>query len=133
VFPEGEATSHLASAAVAWDGGRAAARAVRDAVPILSAVKHVTILCATDDKTIAPASVGSVQNYLRHHGIAAKAYLFSRADNPIGEALQEEAIEAGAGLLVMGAYGHSRLREFVLGGATRTVLGNRRLPILMSH
>ena len=133
LFPEGEVTSHLASAAIAWDGGRAAARAVRDALPILSVVKHVTILCATDDKVVEPASVGALQDYLRLHGITAEAHLFSRSERPIGEALQQVAIEGGAGLLVMGAYGHSRVREFVLGGATRTVLANRLLPILMSH
>lgn len=133
VFPEGEVTSHLASAAIAWDGGRAAARAVRDALPILSVVKHVTVLCATDDKVVEPASVGALQDYLRHHGITAEAHLFSRSERPIGEALQQVAIDGGAGLLVMGAFGHSRIREFVLGGATRTVLANRRLPILMSH
>ena len=133
VFPEGEATAHLASAAIAWDGGRAAARAVRDALPVLSMVKHVTLLCATDDKPVEPASVGALQDYLRHHDVTAEIHLFSRSDRAIGEALQQAAIDRGAGLLVMGAYGHSRIREFVLGGATRTVLANRRLPILMSH
>lgn len=133
MFPDGEVTSHLASAAVAWDGGRAAARAVRDALPILSVVKHVTILCATDDKAVESASVGALQAYLRHHGITAEIHLFGRSERPIGEALQQVAIERGAGLLVMGAYGHSRIREFVLGGATKSVLAARRLPIFMSH
>jgi len=133
LFPEGEVTSHLASAAIAWDGGRAAARAVHDALPVLSVVKQVSILCATDDKTVEPASVGALQSYLQHHGITAEVNLFSRSERPVGEALQQAAIERGAGLLVMGAYGHSRIREFVLGGATRSVLTNRRLPIFMSH
>jgi nucleotide-binding universal stress UspA family protein len=133
VFPDAETTSHLASAAIAWDGGRAAARAVRDALPVLSIVKHVTVLCATDDKTIPPASIGALQDFLRHHGITAETRLFTRADRSIGEALQQSALDRGAGLLVMGAYGHSRFREFVLGGATRTVLAGRRLPVLISH
>ena len=133
VFPEGEATSHLASAAIAWDGGRAAARAVRDALPVLSLVRQVTILCATDDKAVEPASVGALQDYLRRHDITAEIHLFSRSDRPVGEALQQAAIERGAGLLVMGAYGHSRIREFVLGGATKSVLATRRQPIFMSH
>ena len=133
LFPDGEVTLHLASAAIAWDGGRAAARAVRDALPVLLVAKQVTILCATDDKTVEPASVGALQDYLRHHGIAAEVQLFNRSERPIGEALQQVAIERGAGLLVMGAYGHSRIREFVLGGATKSVLATRRLPIFMSH
>ncbi|MBN9310721.1 universal stress protein [Devosia sp.] len=133
VFPDGEATAHLESAAVAWDGGRAAARAVRDAMPMLETVGHVTILCATDDKTIGPTSVGHLQDQLRHHGIDAEARLFTRAEQPVGAALQQAAIESGAGLMVMGAYGHSRVREFILGGATRGVLDDRRLPVFMSH
>lgn len=133
LFPGGDVTSHLASAAVAWDGSRAAARAVRDALPVLSAVKHVTVLCATDDKPVEPTSVGALQDFLRHHEIAAEVHLFNRSERVIGDALQQTAVESGAGLLVMGAYGHSRIREFVLGGATRTVLANRRLPIFMSH
>lgn len=133
VFPEGETTSHLASAAIAWDGGRASARAVRDALPVLSKVAQATILCATDDKSIAPGSVNALEAFLRQHGIVAATQLFGRGERSIGEVLQEKALESGAGLLVMGAYGHSRIREFVLGGATRTVLANRRLPILMSH
>jgi nucleotide-binding universal stress UspA family protein len=133
MFPEGETTSHLASAAIAWDGGRAAARAVRDALPVLSKVKQATILCATDDKSIAPGSVNALQEFLRQHGIVAAIQLFGRGERSIGEVLQDKALESGAGLLVMGAYGHSRFREFVLGGATRTILTHRRLPILMSH
>lgn len=133
LFPMGEVTAHLASAAVAWDGSRAAARAVRDALPILSFVKHVTILCATDDKPVEPTTVGALQDFLRHHGIAAEAHVFKRSDRAIGEALQQAALDSGAGVLVMGAYGHSRLREFVLGGATKTVLADRRMPIIMSH
>jgi nucleotide-binding universal stress UspA family protein len=133
LFPPGDVTSHLASAAVAWDGSRAAARAVRDALPILSVVKHVTILSATDDKPVEPTTVGSLQDFLRRHEIAAEVHLFSRSERAIGEALQQAALDRGAGLLVMGAYGHSRIREFVLGGATRTVLADRRMPILMSH
>jgi len=133
LFPDGEVTAHLASTAIAWDGGRAAARAVRDALPVLKVAKQASILCATDDKAVEPASVAALQDYLRHHGITAEVQLFSRSERPIGEALQQAAVERGAGVLVMGAYGHSRLREFVLGGATRSILASRRLPIFMSH
>jgi nucleotide-binding universal stress UspA family protein len=106
---------------------------VRDALPVLSKVGKATILCATDDKAIAASSAEALRGFLYHHGIEADTRQFARGEQLIGRALQDAAIDAGAGLLVMGAYGHSRLREFVLGGATRTALADRRLPILMSH
>lgn len=133
IFPAGEATGHLESVAVAWDGGRAAARALRDALPVFAGTDHVIIIAATDDKPTDELQLAEVQRHLGEHGLKVSTELFSRGNRPIGEALQEVAIESGAGLLVMGAYGHNRLREFVLGGATRHVLSHRRLPILMSH
>lgn len=133
IFPAGEATGHLQSVAIAWDGGRAAARALRDALPVLRQTGHVTILCATDDKPIDDALLSDIQRLLEEHGLENSIRPFSRGAEPIGSALQEAAVEAGAGLLIMGAYGHNRLREFVLGGATRSVLTARKLPILMSH
>ena len=133
IFPAGEATGHLEHVAIAWDGGRASARALRDALPVLGTTKHVTILSATDDKPMDELMLPELQRLLGHHGLNVSTKLFARADRPIGAALQEAALESGAGLLVMGAYGHNRFREFVLGGATREVLSDRRLPILMSH
>lgn len=133
VFPAGDATSHLESVAIAWDGGRAAARALHDALPVLGQTKHVTIICATDDKPVDELLLPEVERHLRGRGLDVSTKPFSRGDRPIGKALQETALESGAGLLVMGAYGHNRFREFVLGGATRGVLSDRKLPILMSH
>ena len=133
LFPADEATGHLESVAIAWDGGRAAARAVRDAIPVLGQTKHVTIVSATDDKPMDELRLPDIQRHLANHGIEVSTRLFARGDRPIGVALQEAALESGAGLLVMGAYGHNRLREFVLGGATKSILADRKLPILMSH
>jgi len=133
IFPAGETTGHLQSVAVAWDGGRAAARALRDALPVLGQTTHVTILCATDDKPIDEVLLSELRRLLEEHGLENSTRLFSRGSEPIGNALQEVAVEAGAGLLIMGGYGHNRMREFVLGGATRSVLAVRKLPILMSH
>jgi len=133
IVPAGEATGHLQSVALAWDGGRAAARALRDALPVLGQTGHVTILCATDDKPIDQGLLSEIRRLLDEHGLENSTRLFSRVSEPIGTALQEAAVEAGAGLLIMGGYGHNRLREFVLGGATRSVLAVRKLPILMSH
>lgn len=133
IFPAAEATGHLQTVAIAWDGGRAAARALRDALPVLGLSKHVVILSATDDKPVEELQLPDVQRHLEEHDLEVSTVLFSRGDRPIGVALQQAALEAGAGLLVMGAYGHNRLREFVLGGATKSVLSSRTLPILMSH
>lgn len=133
VFPAEESTGHLETVAIAWDGGRAAARAVRDALPVLTQTRHVIILAATDDKPIDELLLPEVQRHLSEHGLQVSTQLFSRGDRPIGTALQDAALGGGAGLLVMGAYGHNRFREFVLGGATKNVLSHRKLPILMSH
>jgi nucleotide-binding universal stress UspA family protein len=133
LFPADEATGHLESVAIAWDGGRAAARAVRDALPVLGQTKHVTIVAATDDKPMDELLLPELQRHLAEHCLEVSTELFSRGDRPVGAALQQAALDAGAGLLVMGAYGHNRFREFVLGGATKSVLSERKLPILMSH
>jgi nucleotide-binding universal stress UspA family protein len=133
LFPGTEVATHLQTVVVAWDGGRAAARAVRDALPVLRLAQQVAILTVTEDKPMAPASLSALITFLNGHGIAV-AHHDVRCDQlAIGEALQRDALAHDAGLLIMGAYGHHRLREFVLGGATRTVLANLRLPVLMSH
>ena len=133
IFPAAEVSAHLQTVAIAWDGGRAAARAVRDALPILVRAHDVTVLSVADDKPIDGASVEALLGYLKAHGAPAVSVSIERGDQPVGDALQAAALACGAGLLVMGGYGHSRLREFALGGATRSVLGRAALPILLSH
>jgi len=118
---------------IAWDNSRAAARAVRDALPILAIAGSTTILTLGDEKTVDPAGVAPLRRLLEYHGIAAMHREETSNGQPIGAALQEAALREGAGLLVMGAYGHNRLREFVLGGATRGILQDLRLPVLLSH
>ena len=133
VFPATEAPAHLQTVVVAWDGGRASARAVRDALPVLRLARQVVVVAVTDDKSIDPTSITSLATFLNDHEIAVSHRDVRREGRSIGDALQEEAQSHDAGLLIMGAYGHHRLTEFVLGGATRTVLASLRLPILMSH
>jgi nucleotide-binding universal stress UspA family protein len=133
LFPEAASSMHLRNVAIGWDGGRAAARAVRDALPVLRTAQSVTILTEAEEKDIAPASVATLLGYLEGHGIATERRRIRAGSRPVGDVLQEEAVAGDAGLLVMGAYGHNRLREFVLGGATRSVLTRLRLPTLMSH
>jgi nucleotide-binding universal stress UspA family protein len=133
LFPANDAPSHLQSVLIAWDGSRAAARAVRDAMPVLTRAREVTIATATGDKPIAAAGIAALLGTLGAHGIRATHQDIALAGKPVGEALQHKAVAQDAGLLVMGAYGHNRIREFVLGGATRDILAGLRLPTLMSH
>lgn len=133
LFPATEAPTHLESVAVAWDGSASAARAVRDALPILRLAKKVTVVTVRADKPVSDARVGALIHFLSDHGIEAAHADQDPGGMAIGAALQSRAVAEDAGLLVMGAYGHNRLREFVLGGATRTALSDLRLPVLMSH
>lgn len=133
MFPATEAATHLQTVVVAWDGGVSAARAVRDALPILRLAREVIVLTAHEDKPIDTRGIAAIVEHLARHGIAARHEDVALGGLPVGDVLQSEALRREAGLLVMGAYGHSRLRQFVLGGATRSTLANLRLPILMSH
>jgi len=133
LFPATEAATHLQTVAIAWDGGTSAARAVRDALPILRLANEVVVLTVRADKPIPDARVGALLHLLSAHGIGAVHHDENLGERSVGEALQARALAEDAGMLVMGAYGHSRLREFVLGGATRSALANVRLPVLMSH
>lgn len=118
---------------VAWDGSVSAARALRDAMPILARSETVSILTVTDDKAIDPQGVAGVGRLLRHHGVPARHVTETRGTASIGDTLQAAALNHDADLLVMGAYGHNRIREFILGGATRNVLDVPRLPVLLAH
>lgn len=132
VFPEQEGTSFFDTAAVAWDGTRTSARALRDALPVIRLFKRTVLLTVDDDKVIDLASVADAQALLRLHDVEVN-HAKVAIGTSIGETLQQAALDRGAGLLVMGAYGHNRFRELILGGATRSVLGQCRLPLLMSH
>lgn len=118
---------------VAWDGGQSASRALRDAMPILAHADLVAIVTVGDDKAIDPAGIAGVQAFLEHHGVRTKHVSRTRGTSPVGDTLQAIARSQGADLLVMGAYGRNRLQEFILGGATRTILHAPRLPIFLSH
>lgn len=133
LFPEDEAPAHLRAVVVAWDGGRAAARAVRDALPLLVHAKDVCVATFVDDKPHAASGLAELRRLLGNHGVQTRDVEGVRGAATIGDALQDLALAQDAGLLVMGAYGHTRVQEFVLGGATRTVLRHVRLPVLMSH
>jgi nucleotide-binding universal stress UspA family protein len=133
VVPEHDLSGFdLSEVAIAWDGSRCASRAVFDAMPLLTNASKVTLLLA-HDKSISEASVEQLFAYLDRHGVRVERRDISLKGQGVGDALQDAALEAGSSLLVMGAYGHNRLKEFMLGGATKSVLDTPRLPILMSH
>lgn len=118
---------------LAWDGGRAASRALRDARPLLARATMVSIVTVGDDKAIGEAGIAGVRALLDQRGIPNRHLHRERGTSPIGDTLQAVAVGEGADLLVMGAYGRNRVQEFVLGGATRAILHAPRLPILLSH
>jgi nucleotide-binding universal stress UspA family protein len=120
---------------VAWDGRREATRAAFDALPLLQRAKAVKVL------SLDPPSEGEAQHdfaathlsaALARHGVTCEA-VEGTSDGNVGRTLLNSAIEHRADLLVMGCYGHSRLRELVLGGATRHILTHMTIPVLMSH
>jgi nucleotide-binding universal stress UspA family protein len=133
IFPASDTPAHIATVAVAWDGSRAAARAVRDALPVLRQASAIRLLTCTDDKPIPTSSIDGVLAHLAAHEINATHVPVAQKDLPVGEALQAGALAQDAGLLVMGAYGHNRVREFILGGATTSALRGPLLPLFMSH
>ena len=112
---------------VAWNGAREATRAAHDALPFLSRAGLV-ILCAVGEE--AAATLDAAAAMLHRHGVPVQPQAIDGADGDAGEALLAQARAHGADLLVMGAYGHARLRELVFGGATRHVLREARLPVL---
>lgn len=117
---------------IAWKESPEAAHAVTAALPLLRRAAQVHVACGTDeDGRAAPAD--RLLAYLRQHDVQAEAHRFQSAASDAGERLLSLAADVSADLLVMGCYGHSRARELVLGGATRTVLRSMTLPVLMSH
>jgi nucleotide-binding universal stress UspA family protein len=123
-------------ALVGWNGRREAARAAFDAVPLLQACEavRVTWLDPQDDMEVPGSLAGAeLATSLARHGVKVTAEAMPTSGIGAGEALLSHASDLGADLLVMGAYGHSRTREYVFGGATRTILGSMTIPVLMSH
>jgi nucleotide-binding universal stress UspA family protein len=126
----------LARVLIAWNASREAARAVADAMPLLAAADAVTVMAVDpqpghDGHGELPGA--AVALHLARHGVTAQIERTVSAEVPIGEVLLSRAADLGADLLVMGAYGHSRMRELLLGGATRSILASMTLPVLMSH
>ena len=121
---------------IGWNASREATRAVNDAMPLLMAADIVTVLAI--DAREGPDAHGELPGadislHLARHGVKAEIERTVSAGIAPGEVLLSRAADLGADLLVIGAYGHSRVRELLLGGATRSILQSMTLPVLMSH
>ncbi len=119
---------------VCWDGGRQAARAAADAMPLLERAGRVEVVIVADENgkedEIAGADMGQ---HLARHGLDVEVKRMAIGDIDVADVLLSHAADIAADLIVMGGYGHSRLREFVLGGVTRSILGSMTVPVFMSH
>lgn len=125
---------------IAWDASREATRAVNDALPLLQGAQAVTVLSV--DPAASPKNHGGghgevpgadIALHLARHGVKVAIESTVSAGIGVGETLLSRVSDLEADLLVMGAYGHSRVRELLLGGATRTVLESMTVPVLMAH
>lgn len=119
-------------AVVAWDGSPEAAVALRAAVPLLQLAEQVHLVTVEESaKRAFPGTHAS--EYLARHGIHSELHEWPRKDRAIEEALGSAFNELAADWIVMGAFGHSRLRETIFGGVTRYLLGAARVPLLLAH
>ena len=124
----------LGTVVVAWDFSRAAARAVSDALPLLERARKVRIVTVANEKTFdTKHSAEELAKNLARHRIDVVLDKVDADGKRIGEVLEAYTNSHQADVLVMGAYGHARWREFILGGATKSLLSKPPLPILLSH
>ena len=119
---------------VCWDGSRAAARAIADSMPLLAKARRVEVVIVTNERgkqdEIEGADIGA---HLARHGLNVDVKRTALGDIDVADVLLSHAADAGSDFIVMGGYGHSRLREFVLGGVTRSIFRSMTAPVLMSH
>jgi nucleotide-binding universal stress UspA family protein len=129
-----KAALKLDNVMVCWDGSRQAARAIADAMPLLERAGRVEIVIVANERGKQDEVPGAdMGQHLARHGLKVEVHRISGGSIDIGDALLSRAADSGADLMVMGGYGHSRLREFVLGGVTRSILRSMTIPTLMAH
>ncbi len=121
---------------VAWNSSAQAARAINDALPLLARAKRVAIVAVRPEADIPgreDVSGADIARHLARHGVRAEASHIEADDIAVGDLLLSRVADEGADLLVMGVYGHSRLRELVLGGASRHLFDHMTIPVFMAH
>jgi nucleotide-binding universal stress UspA family protein len=119
---------------VAWDASRNAARAIADAMPFLERAKAIDVVIVASDRVKSDEIPGAdIGQHLARHGLNVEVKRIVATETDVASTILSHAADTGADFLVMGGYGHSRLREFILGGATRGILSSMTIPALMSH
>jgi len=122
------------TALVCWDGSKPAARAVADAIPLLRKAKRIQVITiAETTKVTEEFPSAEIAQHLSRHGLAIQMKLIDVEDIDVANTILSHATDIDADFIVMGAYGHSRLREFVLGGVTAQMLSTMTSPVLLSH
>lgn len=137
VFPEAREispASQFETIVIGWDGGRAASRAVADAIPLLRRARAVHLIVVLGDKPDTTAGVGpDLLRHLAAHGVDATLEQERKDHRSVGRFFADTVAAKEADLLVMGGFGRTRLREFVLGGTTDTILQAPPCAVLLSH
>lgn len=131
LVPTAKRTDIASHIAIAWNGSTEAARAIACALPLLAVATKVTILTAAE-KGAEPTAGQELAGSLAWHGLETTVHTVD-AGHHAGPALLASARAVGADMLIMGAYTHSRLRQLILGGVTRHVIGHADLPVLLCH
>lgn len=120
--------------AIAWDGSARAARAVKDALPLLSSAELVVAMTVTDEKDLSGMPTGAeLAIYLAHHGIECKILTMAGERLDVGARMRLFAAEDDIDLIVVGAFVHSRFRQALLGGVTRSLLDDCQVPLFLAH
>ena len=119
---------------IAWDASRPAARAVGDAMPFLARAKAIDVVIVANERPKSDEIPGAdIGHHLARHGLKVEVKRIVATDIDVASALLSHAADTAVDFMVMGGYGHSRLREFILGGATRGIVKAMTIPTLMSH
>jgi nucleotide-binding universal stress UspA family protein len=119
---------------VCWDASKPATRAIADAVPLLQRAGKIDIVVVSGERGKAGDLAGRrMAAHLARHGVTVEIKRIPAGGSEVQNAIQAHVVDTGADFMVMGGYGHSRLREFILGGVTRTILKSMTVPVLMSH
>jgi len=119
---------------ICWDGSRPAARAIADSMPFLQRAKAIEIVVVTGERDKSGEITGTnMRRHLARHGITAEIKHITGAGADVPNTILSHAADSGTDFMVLGGYGHSRLREFILGGVTRSIMRSMTVPVLMSH
>ncbi|WP_333822173.1 universal stress protein [Pinisolibacter sp.] len=118
---------------IGWDGSRTAARAVQAAMPLLALAKKISVVMIEKAGSTPGQPGAELATWLARHGLDVELVQVEAPDISVADALLDHAADKAFDLLIMGGYGHSRVREFLLGGATRGILATMTIPVLMAH